>query len=283
MTDKDQPQPPETPQPQPLEILPPLPAPSAWQHAPHDEPDAEDEREVFRSELPPDLQFTPVPRQVKRKNGFTPERQRAFILALATCGNVRTACKAINCSNHAMWKLRSAAGAESFSAAWENATQRGARRVLDVMMDNALNGTPEYLYQNGQLVAERRRFNTRAQMWIVAHYMPERFGVEGGLMHHPGSPAKLKRQKAEWRKEWAEEQRQQIETHDEEAAAAILEKLKVLKKRIALHAYVPYLDNPEKQAACELLHGPIDWEAVRRKAETMSEEDRRGLLEGGSE
>jgi hypothetical protein len=260
--------------------LPPLPAPSAWQHAPHDKPREEDEREVFRSELPPDLLFTPVPRRAKRSNGLNAERQRAFIAALATCGNVRTACKAIGCSNHAMWELRSAAGAESFSAAWDNATGRGARRVLDVMMDNALNGTPEYLYQNGQLVAERRRFNTRAQMWIVAHYMPERFGVEGGLMHSSASAAKMKRLKAEWHKEWQEEQQRRYPS-EEETNAELLKRLKVLHKRKQRSTWIEYLDSPEKMAAVDLLHGPIDWEEVRRNAERLSAEERRGLMERG--
>jgi hypothetical protein len=236
------------------EILPPLPAPSAWRHAPHDEPGEDDEHAVFKSDLPPDLQFDPVPRRAARSNGFTPERQRAFVQALAAGGSVRLACKAIGCSSHAMYKLRNAAGAESFSAAWDNAVRRGARRVLDVMIDNAVNGTPEYLYQNGQLIAERRRFNTRGQMWLVAHYMPDQFAVEGGLMHHPGSAAHMKWQKEQWRKEWYQEQ-QSKRRKFEDVRESIEKKIAAIERP----RLVEYAKNPQKRAAYDLINGPIDW------------------------
>jgi hypothetical protein len=238
------------------EILPPLPAPSAWQHAPHDDPAEDDARGVFRSDLPPDLQFDPVPRRAARSNGFTAERQRAFVQALAAGGSVRLACKAIQCSSHAMYKLRNAAGAESFSAAWDNAVRRGARRVLDVMIDNAVNGTPEYLYQNGQLIAERRRFNTRGQMWLVAHYMPDQFAVEGGLMHHPGSAAQQKRLKEQWRREWyAEHSANQRKTRDDaqESYSGKVNTIRAAFKR-------SIAEDPVRRAAWEILTGPTDWD-----------------------
>lgn len=236
------------------------PAPSAWNHAPHDEPDPDDAREVFKSELPPDLQFTPVPRQRNRSDGFTPERQRTFIAMLAATGCVRTAARAIGCAhNHSLYKLRNAAGAESFAAAWDNAVRRGARRILDVMVDNAINGTPEYLYVKGQMAAERRRFNTRAQMWLVAHYLPDQFGVSGGLMNTSGSADYMARIKKIWRAEWAREdwERKQANKVDVEALKAeIIRKVNLAdrprRQEIA--------NSPEKRAAYELLHGPQDWE-----------------------
>jgi hypothetical protein len=134
----------------------------------------------FAPDLPPDLVFTPVPRRKARSNGLTPERQRIFIAMLAQCGSVHTASKAVGCSTPALYHLRNSAGAESFATAWDRAVERGARRVLDVLVDHAINGVPEYIDKEGAIVAERRHFNTRAQMWIVAHYLPERFGVAGG-------------------------------------------------------------------------------------------------------
>jgi hypothetical protein len=237
------------------EILPPLPAPSAWQHAPHDAPDKGDEREVFRSDLPPDLLFDPVPRRARRSNGFTQERQRAFIQALAAGGSVTLACKAIGCSTHAIHKLRHSAGAESFDAAWAAAARRGAKRILDVMIENAVHGTPEYLYQNGQLVAERRRFNTRAQMWLVAHYLPDQFAVSGGLMHQPGSAVQQKRLKEQWRKDWAEEQHAKQPDIDD-AHERLTTKLMAMQRR----KMIVIAADSEKRAAWELLNGPTDWE-----------------------
>lgn len=265
---------PKEPKAEGQEILPPLPAPSAWQHAPHDEPDADDEREVFRSELPPDLLFTPVPRRTRRKGGFTPQRQRAFILNLAACGSVTKAAKAIGTSRHAISKLRNAAGAESFDAAWGNAARRGAKQILDVMIENAVHGTPEYLYQKGELVAERRRFSTRAQMWLVAHYLPDQFAVPGGLMHQQGSSISTARLKKQWEEEWRKEHL--TAASEEEAAEAVLKKLTVLRKRIWYQQYVPWLDDADKRAAAELLYGAQDWERIRELHE-------RDLGSGGAE
>ena len=41
------------------------------------------------------LDFTPVPRKAQRADGWTPERQRAFIAALSTTGSKRQAAQAI--------------------------------------------------------------------------------------------------------------------------------------------------------------------------------------------
>lgn len=45
---------------------------------------------VPRSERPPIPEFAPVPRKY-RHDGWTPERQKAFIEALADCGSVTRA------------------------------------------------------------------------------------------------------------------------------------------------------------------------------------------------
>jgi hypothetical protein len=52
-------------------------------------------------ELPP---FTPVPRQCARHDGWTPQRQRAFIEALADTGSVAAACKAVSMSTNGAYQ-----------------------------------------------------------------------------------------------------------------------------------------------------------------------------------
>lgn len=209
----------------------------------------------FDAALPADLEFEPVPRRAKRSNGLTPERQRIFIAMLAQTGSVRTACAGIGCSSHAIYHLRHSPGAESFAAAWDKAVERGARRVLDILVDQAINGTPEKIYKDGELVAERRVYNTRAMMWIVAHYLPDRFGVTGGLMHSAGAKPNLGRLKAAWRKEWQEERdearRAEAERDAETNRSAWATVRQAFKRRLA--------HDPERRAAWELLTGPTDW------------------------
>lgn len=238
----------------PVEILPPeaalaeAPADAAADRAPLVAADADDR-------LPPDLEFTPVPRREARSNGLTPKRQRLFIKYLAASGSVHTACRVIGCSDHAVYHLRQAPGAESFATAWERAVERGARRVRDVLLDQSINGIPERIYKDGQLIAERRVFNTRAQMWIAAHDMPERFGVTGGLMHANGAPLNLKRLKEAWRKEWEAEHQAKTREWDARASQRYHHDMTALRR----HFKATLADDPAKRAAWNLLAGPTDW------------------------
>lgn len=204
--------------------------------------------------LPPDLEFEPVPRRA-RSNGLTPKRQRLFIKYLALTGSVQAACRAIGCSDHAIYHLRNSPGADSFAQAWERAVERGARRVRDVLVEQAIEGIPERIYKDGELVAERRVFNTRAQMWIAAHYMPDKFGVSGGLMHVASSPIALKRLKEEWRKEWYAEQ----EAKNRAKSARTTLSLNTRFNAIRSHFKRSIAHDPALRAAWELLTGPTDW------------------------
>ena len=94
-------------------------------------------------DLPEELAFTPVPRKTKRWNGITPTKQRIFIDNLAGCGCVKMAANSIGASDGALYQLRKAEGAESFAAAWDIAIEGGARRVLDLLMEHAIHGTPD--------------------------------------------------------------------------------------------------------------------------------------------
>jgi hypothetical protein len=239
------------------EILPPEP-PEPLPPNPH-RPDPV----VISDELPDALEFDPVPpggkpRGKSRRTAqavFDCTRQRQFIGALAACGSVTTAAAAVRMSVGQVYHTRQRKGAESFAAAWDKAVAQGARRVLDVLVDQAINGTPEYVYKDGELVGERRHFNTRTMMWIVAHYMPERFGVAGGLMHASGAPLNVKRLRDRWRQEWLQERIEAERARSEGAIDSIATKINAIrsgfKRAIAR--------DPAKRAAWELLTGPTDW------------------------
>lgn len=156
-------------------------------------------------ELPPALAFTPVPRRTKRWNGLTPLKQRAFIANLASCGCVEMAGASVGSSGAAFYTLRKAEGAESFAAAWEVAVDMGARIVLDKLMEHAIHGTPEKLLKDGEVILERRKYNTRAMMWIVQQRFPETYGGSLSTGGAPNSmPHALRKLKAKWEAEWLE-------------------------------------------------------------------------------
>ena len=160
---------------------------------------------IADTKLPPELEFTPVPRQRQTgRNTITPHRQRAFIRALAETGSVALASKVIGNAAASLYTLKLRPDATSFAAAWDAAVQLGARQILDILVDHAINGTPEFIYKDGEIVAERRVFNYRMMMWIVTHAMPEYFGVVGGLQSHGATSSGLKKLKAKWEAEFKE-------------------------------------------------------------------------------
>ncbi|HUE80020.1 MAG TPA: hypothetical protein VMN38_10365 [Sphingomicrobium sp.] len=67
------------------------------------------------------LAFAPVPRKNARCDGWTPERQRGFIAALAATGSPRQAAQAIDMAPSGLDRLRADEGSESFRAAWDRA------------------------------------------------------------------------------------------------------------------------------------------------------------------
>ncbi len=151
--------------------------------------------------------FTPVPRQCNRHDGWTPQRQRDFIEALADTGSVDAACKAVNMSTVGAYHLRRQSGGASFRAAWERALQLGVSRVEDVVMDRALNGVEEPLYSYGKLIGTRRRYNDRLLMFILRNRAPDRFADGRPKALNAIDLMELERHKKQWRKEWEAEQK----------------------------------------------------------------------------
>ncbi|TMJ16216.1 MAG: hypothetical protein E6G94_04880 [Alphaproteobacteria bacterium] len=89
-------------------------------------------------EAPP-LDFAPVPRRF-RHDGWTPERQKAFIEALADTGCVTRAAAMVNMSQQNCYTLRRSAGAESFRRAWDAALDFGLKRLKDIAFERAIEG-----------------------------------------------------------------------------------------------------------------------------------------------
>jgi len=156
-------------------------------------------------ELP---EFTPVPRQCERHDGWTQDRQRRFIEALADTGSVHAACKAVNMSQAGAYHLRRQPGAESFRKAWAAAIDLGVQRIEDVAMDRALNGVAVPVYSYGKLVGTRTAYNDRLLMFMLRNRAPERFseGRPKGL--NAVGQMELKRLKKQWREEYERERTQ---------------------------------------------------------------------------
>ncbi|MDF2603066.1 hypothetical protein [Sphingomonas sp.] len=125
---------------------------------------------------PDPLAFTPVPRRY-RHDGWTAERQRGFIHALAETGSVKAAARRIGKTTEGAYHMRRQPGADSFCAAWEAALASGVQRLTDIAMERAVEGVPIPVFHKGEQVGERRWYNDRLLMFLLKHHLPDRYGT----------------------------------------------------------------------------------------------------------
>jgi len=74
------------------------------------------------------LHFEPVVRKCVRHDGWLPERQREFIIALTILGHAEQAAIAVGGTMSGAYKLRTANGGEGFAKAWDSALALHHRR-----------------------------------------------------------------------------------------------------------------------------------------------------------
>lgn len=105
-----------------------------------------------------------------RHDGWTPERQKAFISALADTGSVSRAAAMVNMAQTNCYTLRRAPGAESFRRAWEAALDFGVARLKDIAFERAIDGYLVPIFVGGKLLGYRRRHNDALLMFCLRHY-----------------------------------------------------------------------------------------------------------------
>lgn len=115
-------------------------------------------------------EFKPVPRIYNRHDGWTPERQVAFIGALADTGCVDRAAAMVNMAQTNCYTLRRAAGAEEFRQAWDAALDFGLGRLKDIAFQRAIEGELIPVFVGGKHMGFRRKRNDALLMFCLRHY-----------------------------------------------------------------------------------------------------------------
>ena len=153
------------------------------------------------------LGFAPYLHAAPRGNSITPDRQRAFIAALAASGIVTQAARTIGASLEALYKLRRLPGAEGFAAAWDAAIERGLDRLEDCALELALAGEELPIASGGKLLGTYRKHNFGHIRFVLSQRRAMRWAAESAATAQlaPGHPVydRLKRQ---WEQALAEEQ-----------------------------------------------------------------------------
>ena len=106
-------------------------------------------------------EFTPVPLSRSRRDGWTVERQRAFIAALARTGVVAAAARAVGMGVTSAYNLRRRPGAESFARAWTIVETDARERAFAFVADQAINGTTRPRFYRGRFIGMTHRYETR--------------------------------------------------------------------------------------------------------------------------
>ncbi|MDZ3830761.1 MAG: hypothetical protein U0S50_02950 [Sphingopyxis sp.] len=129
--------------------------------------------------------FTPAQLQRQRSSGWTPDRQRKFIEALASCACVTEAAASVGLSATAAYNLRRRPDAAAFRHAWDAAIDFGMRRLVDAALARAVHGVAVPIFYKGEQVGERREYPEHLAMFLMRAHDPDRFGAQPAATPRP--------------------------------------------------------------------------------------------------
>jgi hypothetical protein len=132
----------------------------------------------------PLFDFDSVPLR-ERHDGWSEQRQRAFIAALAESGCVTDACKAVGMSSQSAYRLRRDFEAHGFRIAWEAALDYAVHRLSDAAFSRAIHGVPVPHYYKGEVVGEHRRYDEKLTMFLMRYRDPMRYGKAWDKLPEP--------------------------------------------------------------------------------------------------
>lgn len=176
----------------------------------------------------PLLGFAPYLHAAPRRNSITPDRQRAFIAALAATGIVTQAARQIGASLEALYRLRHQPGAEGFSEAWEMAIDRGIARLEDCALERAIQGEERVIMSQGAVVARWTRYDTSLMQFLLRQRRSGRWNSEGAHFANlrPGHPV-YERLKREWEAERWRRNQEELPAIQQ----SILDQLDLMRRR----------------------------------------------------
>jgi len=123
----------------------------------------------------PKFPFTPIPLRA-RHDGWTAEKQIAFIEALAETGIVEEACRRVGMSRTAADNLRWRPEGAAFRQAWDAALDYALHLVEEDVIIRSRKGVARPIFHKGEQVGEWRHFDERLTMFLLRSRRPERYG-----------------------------------------------------------------------------------------------------------
>jgi hypothetical protein len=121
------------------------------------------------------IHFEPVSLRA-RHDGWTAEKQIAFIEALAETACVEHACRRVGMSDSSAYQLRRRPCGAPFRRAWDAALDYALNRLEQAALSRALNGVPRPIFYKGEQIGEWREYDERLTMFLLRNRRPARFG-----------------------------------------------------------------------------------------------------------
>lgn len=124
----------------------------------------------------PVIDFTPVPQSRKRRIGWDPARQRAFVALLAHTPSIGFAARQVGLSPQSYYRLIEKPGAESFAKAVDLAIDHGLTQLRLTSLQRGLGEDRVPVFRRGRHVRTELRRNDRLAIAILrqSHADPDR-------------------------------------------------------------------------------------------------------------
>ncbi len=109
----------------------------------------------------------------QRYDGWTPEKQKRFLTALARGHNVTKACAIVGMSRQTAYALRDSARGAAFALGWKAAQLRSRDCLADELMDRAFNGVRESVTGDDGRITTRHRYDNQLA-WKMLNRLDKR-------------------------------------------------------------------------------------------------------------
>jgi hypothetical protein len=116
-----------------------------------------------------------LPARRIRHDGWTVERQEAFLKALARCGCVSDACRAVGMSRESAYELYNRPAAIAFRRSWDAALDCAIPMVEGGAWERTIKGVPRPIFYRGEQVGEYRHFDERLTMFLLRYRRAHRY------------------------------------------------------------------------------------------------------------
>ena len=128
------------------------------------EPEDRGKTDEILNQVQDDEPTTPTPTPTIRHDGWLPELRVKFLEALARTGNVRAAAMWVQRTRQSAYDLRRRDA--DFARGWLAALVLAREEAQDKLQERAIEGVEEEVFYHGEVVATRRRYDSRL---LLAH------------------------------------------------------------------------------------------------------------------